>query len=91
MSASHYLLSNIFVHAVGGGDHQQAGISPLYTHIAVTVAANDDPYGRFLFDPQSREKSIAEDYPVGFSNMTSTSFKVIRSQGLSKEVQVCCL
>lgn len=70
-------------------DQRQAAISPSYTDITVHVAANEDPYGRFLFGSSSQEKRVAEDYLAGFSNTASASFTVLRSQGLAEEVQVC--
>lgn len=54
----------------------------------ITVLTNDDPSGVFLFSPESREHTVAEDYIQGQENTTRTTFSVIRNQGLSGNVEV---
>ena len=72
----------------GGPGDQEASLSSIHTSVDITVLTNDDPYGVFLFSPNSRELTVAEDYLPSQENTTQATFTVIRNQGLSGDVQV---
>lgn len=49
---------------------------------------NDDPYGVFMFDPDTRDQYIAEDFYTGSDESTVTNLTVVRLQGAYGTAQV---
>ena len=86
MCGVHLLLMTLI--SGGGPGDQEASLSTLHTSVDITVLTNDDPYGVFLFSPNSLELTVAEDYLPSQENTTQATFTVIRNQGLSGDVQV---
>lgn len=73
----------------GGGPGDQEGIlAQTHTTVDITILTNDDPKGVFAFSSESRERTVAEEYKEGKENTTTTTFDVVRSQGLSGDVEV---
>ena len=58
------------------------------TQVTLTIEESDDPYGRFAFNFNSTELTIAEDYYPGEENITVGTFVVERRQGAFGNVQV---
>ena len=65
-----------------------ARLNTNYIEASLLVKASDEPYGRFAFPSNSREKSIAEDFNPGQEKTTQATFTVERWQGSIGRVEV---
>ncbi|XP_041376199.1 adhesion G-protein coupled receptor V1-like [Gigantopelta aegis] len=73
---------------VGRTDVVLGRLDTTKTEASLLVKASDEPYGRFAFPPNSREKSIAEDFVPGQEETTKATFTVERWQGSIGRVEV---
>ncbi|XP_048584248.1 adhesion G-protein coupled receptor V1 isoform X2 [Nematostella vectensis] len=70
---------------IGTGENGRLGNA---TIAYLTITANDDPNGVFLFASLSRDVTIPEDFLPGFQDTTTKNLTVLRSQGTWGDVQV---
>ncbi|XP_014663002.1 PREDICTED: G-protein coupled receptor 98-like [Priapulus caudatus] len=71
-----------------GPSGQEGRLADEHLRVTVKVFGNDDPYGIFMFDPDTRDQYIAEDFYPGSEDSTVTNLTVVRLQGAYSTVQV---
>ena len=83
-----YVLPNLFVLQSTGIATGENGRIGSINKARLVVQANDDPNGLFIFDSNSRDVLIPEDFSPGMKNSTVRNLTVLREQGTWGQVQV---
>lgn len=76
---------------ITSGDESINGNSRISTgqnSVMINILTNDDPNGVLLFDTDSTELAVAEDFIGNDTDLTYVTFNITRDQGLFGDIQV---
>lgn len=65
----------------------QGVVATQHSTVTLTILTNDDPNGVLIFNSNSIELTVAEDYSDGAMNATYTTLEIVRRQGLLGDVK----
>ncbi|KAJ6669788.1 hypothetical protein lerEdw1_000337 [Lerista edwardsae] len=76
------------VNASGGFPGPGGHLAEINLSVTVMIPFNDDPFGVFILDPESRDREVAEDVLSEDDLSYITNFTIWRQQGIFGDVRV---